>query len=238
MSVYSHSRSIRDLNVPFNGNVFDYLDEDFASDTVSSTTTARTVTTKKRILVVDTSASSTSPSNGVDVPTSAPSTPASSPSTTTEASTLSSTTTDASENVIVRVFHSNIPIDIANQREGFEPTSAASSAEKFSAALNELKLLSRKQSVEIGKLRMDVARINERWTDEISALREDVNGLVKALPPFDKHLRFVSTIISSEPKHDVNNVTSSSDDEITASDSKNVTSSFDDEITASESKSR
>lgn len=241
MSVYSHSRSIRDLNVPFNGNVFDYLDEDFASDTVSSTTTTtvRTVTTKKRIVGEDTSASSTSASTsagldvstaedtstsstsaststGLEVSTSTPSTPMSSPS----------TTTAAPENAIVRVFHSSIPIDM--ERKGFQPTSVTSS--ELGAALNELKFMSRKQSDQILKLRteviaklqQEVAKIDERWTNEISALREDVNGLVKALPPFDKHVRFdVSNITSSEPKHDVNVNTSSSYDDITASESKN-----------------
>lgn len=190
------SRSIRDLEIPFNGNVYDYLDDNFGKPLVTATATTATDPVFDDL---------PTPSGDLSTPSSTTATTGgfSSVSAAFEDPTTaapSSSTTAASEQVVVRVFHSSDSININNNH----PQLKNSDINKLAAVLDDIKFLTRKQSDEIGKLRTEeIARLredvnnlvsNSRIGDEMRAvemksLRDDLNGLVKAIPSLEKHLR-------------------------------------------------
>ena len=169
----SQTRTIRDLNVPFSANIFDYLDEDFIgpaantttsrSTTTSTTTTTTTTTTTKTITTTTTTTTTTT-------------------STTTTSSTT--TTTEAASGV-VRIFHED--------REGFPDVygdikkrenllmDVSSLRKSFSDAINEIRSITEKQVATFNSLVQDVVRqASEKQKLEIDRLRDDVYKAVKS----------------------------------------------------------
>lgn len=204
------SRSIRDLEIPFNGNVYDYLDDNFGKPLVTATATTATdlvfgdLSTPSGDLSTPSSTTTTTGGYGFSVISAA------FEDTTTAAP--SSSTTAASEKVVVRVFHSSDTLNINNNH----PQLKNSDINKLAAVLDDIKFLTRKQSDEIGKLRTEeIARLredvnnlvsNSRIGDEmraveIKSLRDDLNGLVKAIPSLEKHLRNEVVLIMQNISH-------------------------------------
>jgi len=176
----SQSRTIKDLDIPFTSNIFDYIDEDFVrgapspSPTTSSTTA--TITT-----ITTTTTTTTTTSTTTTTTTTTTSTTTTTTSTTTSTTT---TTTKIPDADVVRVFHSGRSVNLYEDGPKRESISSDIKLlqQGFADAIKEIRSLTEKQVAGFEVMVQEAVRnASQEQRVEIDRLRDAVNDAVRRL---------------------------------------------------------